>query len=502
MDTSGNYPYPSPPSTSTSPNIAEEPVTVANPSISRLATISEASRETQRHLQHTSAALDAAYSRVRQIRRSLLELSESLPAALSHLRAPDGRWPVSGQNADTFSLPPVSQSPAEELGGRERARGTVSRRRVQSDAHNDRISSDIFMSEGLLHSLMDVPQRTYSAETSTASLPQGDRQPFPRMRVGPSRFTERDDGSTTLGRRVAARTAVAPAITDSSYSTNQSTGDAGQTHEGALNAIAAVTRNREEEIARVLHILNERRRTSPTAPLRTTSRPESTPTRTLSQDPPQLYSHRSSHETPQLSSQAPPNPSSNLQGDSSPGTMPNSARQNSGPSERLSLLSNFSVQNFPIPSTSILPNHPLLFNEPLSYVPSETVDNSLESRYILTSEPAFRGRHYVAHRTRSRTGEELVHNITVDWDEGEPMSWLMPSPNISRRHRNRFSSPRQTLDGLRTTDPVATLPPPPLPIPENSNGSTTPSDHPRRRGWGTSAACAYCRGHAYSLQPV
>lgn len=482
MDSNGSNPYPSPPSTSNSPNIADEPVTAPISSISRLATISEASRETQRHLQHTSAALDAAYSRIRQIRRSLLELSETLPATLSHLRAPDSRWPVPGQNANAFSRLPGSQPPDEELDGREQGRGMVSRHRVQSDAHHDRISSDISMSEGLLHSesLMDIPQRTGLAGTSIASFSQGDPQPPPRMQVGPNHFAERDDGSTTLGRRVATRMAIAPTVTDTVFSTNRSTGDAGQLYEEALNPTAAVTINHEEEIERVLRALNEQRRISPTVPLRATPRRASIPARTLSQDPPQLYPRRSSQGTTHLAS---PNLSSNPQGNLSPGTVPNSVRQNSGSSERVSLLSNYSVQNFPTRSTSNLPNPPLLFNEPLSYVPSETAGNSLESRYLLTSEPAFRGRHYVVHRTRNRTGEELVHNITVNWDEGEPMSWSMPSPNISRRHRNRFSSPRQTLDVLRTTDPVATLPPPPLPIPENSNSSAHPSDHPRRRGW-------------------
>lgn len=482
MDSSGSNLYPSPPSTSNSPNNADEPVTTPSSSISRLAMISEVSRETQRHLQHTSAALDAAYSRIRQIRRSLLELSETLPVALSQLRAPDDRWSVPGH----ISRLPGFRPPDDELDGRGQRRGVISRHRVQSDAHNDRISSDISMSEGLLHSesLMDVPQRTANLNS------QGDLQPLPGMPVGPNRFAGRDDGSTTLGRRVAARIATTPTITDTVFSTNRSTGDTGELYEGVLNPTAAVTINYEEDIQRVLRALNEQRRISPTAPLRATRR-TSTPTRTLSQDPLQLYPRRSSQEFPQLSSQAPPNSSSNLQGNLSPGTIPNSSRQNSGPSERTSLLSNHSVQNIPTRSTSNLPNRPLLFNEPLSHVPSETV-NSLESRYLLNSEPAFRGQHYVVHRTtHNQTGEEVVHNITVDWDEGEPMSWPMPSPNTSRRHRNRFSSPRQTLDILRSTDPVATLPPPSLPIPENSNESTHPSNHPRRRGWGKFAPCMY-----------
>lgn len=302
MDTSGSNPFSSPLSTSNSPNIAEEPVTAPNTSISRLATISEASRETQRHLQYTSAALDAAYSRIRQIRRSLLELSESLPETLSQFHESGGQWPVPGQNTDPISLPPGNQSSTEELSGRGRARRVAPRNRVQSDTHNDRISSDISMSEGLLHSLMDVPQVTTFAGTPTANPPQGNLQPFPRMRANPSRFTERDDGSTTLGRRVAARTAVAPTITDAVFSTNPSTGDAGHLHEGALNAIAAVTRNHEEEIERVLRALNERRRISPTVPLRPTSRRTLISTRSLSQDPPQLYPRRSSQGTPQLSS--------------------------------------------------------------------------------------------------------------------------------------------------------------------------------------------------------
>lgn len=489
MDTNRHSPYPSPPSSSNSPNVADTQVTPPNSSISRRATISamnEASRDTQRHLQQTSAALDAAYNRIRQVRRSLLDLSESLPATLSQLRlhVPEGQV-ASDHDADAFSLPPEFQPPsAQELeemyGARERAPWN----RVLPGSHSGRSSSISSVTESLLRSA-DAQQRA----SSTLGLPGSVLPMHPVARAGPlSRPTPGDDGTTLLGRRVAARIAVVPTVADAASTTNQLIGDVGELYEGAFNSIASVTRSYEEELERVVRVMGERRRTSVAAP----SRPSPRPTSVFaypSQDPRQLSPRRSSEGTTH-NSQASPGTSLNPQWDLGPGSVSNNPRQNSGPSERLSLLSNFSVQNLPTPSMSNMSSHPLIFDEPLSYVPSETSDPSWESRYHPTPESAFQGRNYVVHRTYNRNGEELVHNITVDWDDGDPMSWLMPSPNTSRRHRNRFSS-HQNLDVLRTTDPIVPLPPPPLPPQDYTRTLTNSSDPPRRRGWGKFFLCTF-----------
>lgn len=486
MDTSGNNSYPSPPSSPNSPNVPEEQVTAPNSSILHRATISavsEASRETQRHLQQTSAALDAAYNRIRLVRRSLLQLSESLPAALSQLRlrVPEDQHAL-GHDADTFSLPPVS-SPhsAEELGGGRGARERAPWNHVRSGTRINSLSSDLFVSEGSSH-LIDVEPRTGPALNLFGSVPRT----FPRVRTSPpGRVAQGDDGSTLLGRRVAARIAMAPSVADTTSATNQLMGDIGQIYEGSFNSIASVTSSYEEELERVLRAMDARRRTSPAVPLRTIPPGTSTFARTSSQGLPQLSPQQSSQGTPQSSSQTPPGSSLNPQRDLGAGSVPNSTRQNSGSSERLSLLSNLSVQNFPIPSTSNVQSRPLIFDGHSSYVSPETVDPSRESRYPPAPESTLQGRNYVVRRSYDRNGEELVHNITVDWDDGDPISWLMPSPNVSRRHRNRFSSPRQNLDILRTTDPIAPLPLAPPPPPQGTaNASTNQNDPPRRRGWG------------------
>ncbi|KAF9454970.1 hypothetical protein P691DRAFT_654626 [Macrolepiota fuliginosa MF-IS2] len=481
MDANHNNRYPSPPSSSNSPNVAEERVTPLNSSILRRATISamsEASQETQRHLQQTSAALDAAYNRIYQVRRSLLDLSETLPETLSQLRLhiPDDQSALD-HDADALSLPQNFESlSAAGLLERRDARERAPWNRVRPGSRNDRLSPHDAVSEGFSQLATDQSQVGTALSLSGNTL-----RSFTRVQANPpSRAAvQGDDGSTLLGRRVAARIANAPTVADAASATIQLMGNIGRIYEGTFNSIASVTRNYEDELESVRHIMNERRQTSPAVPSRSTPSQASILARSPSQGLPQLSPHSSSRGAPQSSSQAPPGSSLNPQWDLGPGNVSNNARQNSGPSERLSLLSNFSVQNLPTPSTSNLPSRPLIFDEPLSYVPPETVNPPSGSRYP-PPESAFQGRNYVVHRTYDRNGEELVHNITVDWDDGDPMSWLMPSPVTSRRPRNRFSSPRRNLDVLRNMDPP---PPPPPPPPQETTNTTNSNDLPRRRGW-------------------
>ncbi|KAJ3575911.1 hypothetical protein NP233_g775 [Leucocoprinus birnbaumii] len=482
MDSNGGNPYPSPPSTSNSPNIAEGQATTSESSISRRATISvvgEASQETHRHLQETSAALDAAYNRIRQVRRSLLHLTESLPETLSQLRL-QGSEPESGHVADTFPLPPdLQRSPVNELGGA-RARAPWNRSRPSGQP------SPATNSLSVATSHTNVAPSVSRAENRVFSSLRANRA---------NRDAQGDDGSTILGRRVAARLVAAPTVGEAASATNQFMQDAGQIYERAYNSIVSVTRGYEEDLERVLRIARERRSNSTTVPSRSTLGRTSISAQVSSRSTTQLSPQQSSQST-QISHTPPGSTSSNYNWDLGTGNTPNNARQNTGPSERLSLLSNLSVQNF---ATSNMPSRPLIFDEPLSYVSSDTVDPISESRYHPTSDPdsASQGRTYVVHRRYNRNGEELVHNITVDWDDDDPMSWLMPSPNIARRHRNRFSSPRQNFELLRGSDPLPAIPFQPL-----SGESTTASSSaaptqstssseapnsgdpaPRRRGW-------------------
>ncbi|ESK88961.1 hypothetical protein Moror_13183 [Moniliophthora roreri MCA 2997] len=88
------------------------------------------------------------------------------------------------------------------------------------------------------------------------------------------------------------------------------------------------------------------------------------------------------------------------------------SRQNSGSGGRLSVLSNFSVQNLPTPSSALHHGPSLLFDEPASYDDShrermESIDEEMSSS---------QDRSYVVNRQMTLTGEEYVHEVNVDWE--------------------------------------------------------------------------------------
>lgn len=461
MNTDGTNPCPFP---SNSSNASEErTIAPDSPDIRRIV-IGEASHETHRHLQETSAALGAAYSRIRQIRWSLLQLAESLPMTLSQLRL-QGRE-QSSSHADTFSLLLDFQHTA--VNG-------------QGDAFPD--SNPRSMSIRQMSPTQSAPwngNRTVTVSRTDRDAPG-------------------DDGSTLLGRRADARpvTVTSPTVRDVgdvALATNQLIQDAGRIYTRAYNSVVAVTRGYE----RILRIVGERRRTSPSIPFRPTSR-ASTPARIPSQSTFQLSPRQSPQRTTSRSPRSSLDSSLVSEWDLGPARAFSDIRHNTGPSERLPFPSDFSVQNLPRPSTpsiSNTPDRPRISGEPLSNVSSETVDPTPESRYHLTadSDSAFQGRNYVVHRRYNRNGEELVHNITIDWNEDD--SWSMPSPNNSRRHRNRFSNPRQDFDVLRgetlTTQPPQNSTAPAAPtepsLPASASNSSVSLNSGesslRRRGWG------------------
>jgi hypothetical protein len=462
MDANGN-PNPSPPfSLSNSSNVADTQRRTVNSSILSRATISavtEASRGTHRQ---ASVGLDAAYNRLRQIRRGLWDLPESLPVAIS----PEIQAALS-HDADTSPGFPLSSATGrrERFGSREDATpGQIH----SAAAQNDRVPSDVPLSESSSRSVdRRQPVRpSLGPPHNTLSTNQN----------GTSAGHSEDDEMTLLGRRVAARLAVVPTT---GAATNHY-GGAREVYEGMIDSILSVTRRYEEELEMLGHILGGGRRLPTTGPSRTVSR-SSPAFAYLSQD----RHHASPHQSLRGASQTPQAPQDFLQNPQRDLGAAINREQNLMPSERLSFLSNFAVQNSPTPSDNV-PNRPLIFNEPLRHVPSELNDPSPEPRPHSVSESAFQGRNYVVHRTYNRDGEELVHNITVDWGDRDPLPWLMPSPNTSRRHRNRFSSSgRQDFDVLRTTDPVVPSPsPPPLHAPAPAHTPTSSNDPPRRRGWG------------------
>ncbi|KAJ7071383.1 hypothetical protein C8F01DRAFT_1110320 [Mycena amicta] len=132
------------------------------------------------------------------------------------------------------------------------------------------------------------------------------------------------------------------------------------------------------------------------------------------------------------------------------------------PADRLSLLSNFSsMQNLSTPTSALPRDRPLLFEEPQSY----DVNSRRESRDI--AESAAEQRSYFIHRRLNADGDELVHNINLDWDEDDPLTWIMPPTQF---HQN----PRRRRARYRLTDPEERILEP-IPV--------APGPEPRRRGW-------------------
>lgn len=443
MEANGTNPCPFP---SNSSNVADERTTVPDPSNLRPIVISEVSQETHQHLHETSAVVDAAYNRIRQIRRRLAQLTEALPTTLG-LRELE-------QRSDRTISPPLffQHTPIDRQGV------------AFSDLNPHSVGS------WQMSPIQNAPWNGIQT-----------------MRVSQTNLAG-DDGSTLLGRRVAARLATSPVVEDIASVTDQLIQDAGQVYARAHDSVAAMTRGYESGFEQFLPTEGE---WMPAIPFLSTGG-VSTSAHTPSQSMSQLSPHQSSQRTAFQ-------PSRSSLGSSLDPEWDLSSTHNLVSSERLSLLSNFSVQDLlrpSTPSTSNPPGRPLISDEPLSNALSETVDPISESRHhlIADSDPAFQGRNYVVHRRYNHNGEELVHNITIDWDEDD--SWLMPSPNSSRRYRNRFSNPRpdfdisrtETLESQPTPDSVAPVtqsgPSPPASASNSSVSPNTGETPPRRRGWG------------------
>jgi len=440
METNGTNPCPFP---SNSPNVANERTTAPDPSNLRPIVISEVSQETHQHLHETSAVVDAAHSRIRQIRWSLAQLTEALPTTLAQFDLQE--LEQRSDRTDTISPPLDFQ-------------------------HTPIDGQGIAFSDSNPHSV---------GSWQMSPIQNAPWNGIRTMRVSQTNLAG-DDGSTLLGRRVAARLATSPVVEDIASVTDQLIQDAGQIYARAYDSVVA-----SEQF---LPIEGE---WMPAIPFRSTGR-VSTSAHTPSQSMSQLSPHQSPQRTASQSSRSSLGSSLDPEWDLG-------STHNLVSSERLSLLSNFSVQDLLRPSTPSASNTPgrsLISDEPLNNALSETVDPISESRHhlIADSDPAFQGRNYVVHRRYNNDGEELVHNITIDWDEDD--SWLMPSPNSSRRHRNRFSNPRPDFD-ISRTDTLEPQPPPDsvAPVTQSgpslsasaSNSSVSPNSgetRPRRRGWG------------------
>ncbi|KAK0208884.1 hypothetical protein DFS33DRAFT_1306180 [Desarmillaria ectypa] len=463
--------YPSPASSATQSNV--EPELVAQPP----ATTSRASDhyQTQTNLQHASTALQAAYRRIRQVRRSLLELSDAIPTrdwdnrveGDSELRPRHDAIMLTGSMFDDSGE--SSDEPFEV----DRLRGALPAMEGRDlERQSDPARSSLYFNLVRENDISDVPSR-YSrlplaplgsiSESTTPPLAPAPPPLILNSPISPPRLPRRsllesgllrrrelsDDPSTTTGRRVATLEAASSNnYTDSpvAMSASDELLTLPLSAERDFEHLRSIVRQRRSDpgvSARVDLLLENIRRTNGDRPTRSLDSPNA---RNGSQNasnptPRTSYGSRRFRYSRPTSVQSPVSPSS----------------------DRLSLLSNFSIQNLPTPTSSILSHPPLLFDEPLSYV--QPSDPNFQSRSALdrdgsTTEDQDRRGYYISRRLNSE-GQEHVHNVQVDWSD-DAMAWLMPTRDRLQQDQSAQSRihTRRPRDGT-ITGPRMTMSPPP-----------------------------------------
>lgn len=464
--------YPSPASSATQSNV--EPELVAQPS----STTSRAPDhyQTQSNLQHASTALQAAYRRIRQVRRSLLELSDAIPTrdwenrveGDSELRPRHDAIMLTGSMFDDSGE--SSDEPFEV----ERLRGALPAMEGRDlERQSDSARSSLYLDFVRENDMSDVPSR-YSrlplaplGSISESTTPPPAPAPPPLILnspISPPRLPRRsllesgllrrrelsDDPSTTTGRRVAALEAAGSsnyAESPVAMSGSDELLTLPLSAERDFEHLRSIVRQRRSDpgvSARVDLLLENIRRTNadrPTRSLDTPNAPRNGSQNTSNPTPRTSYGSRRFRYSRPTSMQSPVSSSS----------------------DRLSLLSNFSIQNLPTPTSSILSHPPLLFDEPLSYV--QPSDPNFQSRSALdrdgsTAEDQERRGYYISRRLNSE-GQEHVHNVQVDWPD-DAMAWLMPTRDRLLQDQSAQSRihTRRPRDGTITGPRVTTSPPP------------------------------------------
>ncbi|KAF7306495.1 hypothetical protein MIND_00440800 [Mycena indigotica] len=378
----------------------------------------------QQSLRAASTALQAAYRRIRQIRRSLDLSNDSMPS-------PDPMGP-------NHSALLLTASPIEDEG---------------SDAEDgidfsDRQARDYPPFSWSDHQPVPPPPPRSRGLQLPSPSPSTSEPLYMPLRFGlgshapPRNQSIMDDAATLLGRNVAQREAAGPS--------SRPLVDPGFEHE-------------------MVQWRNITRRTDPgTSASRVDALSRSElmrNARSLDTEPPHPRQQLANISTNVPHAWPPRNrwrvyrPNETRQGSNSVQS-PSSAqpRPRPPPTDRLSLLSNFStMQNLATPTSTLSRDRPLLFEEPQSYI------NSRRGSREMFESPA--ERNYFIHRRLNADGDELVHNINLDWDDDDPLNWIMPM-----NHMNHPPNPRRRRQRYRITNTRDLIP-------------TPPSPEPRRRGW-------------------
>lgn len=352
--------------------------------------VEEQHAESQRHLYQASVALEAAYDRVRQVRRSLLQLSDTLPASNSQPRTStlDNRQIGPSHEAIVLTGDPLvredEQSPPATPPFFPPYPSPQPER--QAPYHSRNFSAEGMRNLNLNTSGPSTTRRTLPPHSSSISQPfRSSGSPSHRSLSDASQSMQvgiyRDDPSTALGRRVAAREAAGR------LNSSASRRDSDPADPGTLQYFG---HSQRPDLGRLDPLIEDGEREdilSRTLEGRRSARPH--PVSLRSQEARRSQGVRS--DTRQLSRSS-----------------------FSDRSERLSLLSNFPAQNLMTPLSSNIPR-PLLFDEPSSYA---------SAREEIAEESPLR-RNYVIHRRLGPDGEERVHNINLEWNDDDLPSWLL-----------------------------------------------------------------------------
>ncbi|KAG5353882.1 hypothetical protein C0989_001135 [Termitomyces sp. Mn162] len=374
-------------------------------------------RETQMALQRTSVTLEAAYSRIRRLRRSISEITDSTTSGERQNRpsvdndifsglAPSGVGEPSSTafpHDDSF-VPPTPQLPTVRL--------PSSSRRLNRD-------------------LPPLSTAVLSRDTpSSSSSPTASQAPYSHLarsqlesRLQRQRESLTDDAATFLGRRVAAREAARTSTTNP----GRSNSNPFSRFEGYFAQLIA---NVEREFDHLRQQRSELTRT-----LSPDTRPTPLSRRTIELR--RQLAARSREGSPPVNSFLLPQQDLHRRRL----TLPSRSSTISSRSERLSLLSNFSsIQNLPTP-VSTGSSRIVLFEEPNSYTDdfSESRSDIVSNEYGTESD--------TGHMVRTRVnadGEEHVHPISLLEGFDEPLILMgQGARRVAQRGQREVVSQRQ-----------------------------------------------------------
>jgi hypothetical protein len=462
--------YPSPVSSPRSPTLGDIQAVPAG-------VISEPT--TQRNLLQTSVALEAAYRRIRQARRNLLELTETIPLQDVQTRANELNDLNPGYEAITLTGEPAYLYNAEddEDGmSREIAYSNMETRLRRYETipaldfqDTDRSTSYDTMPSNYIGSLPFTPSHPPTMHLPPLSPYSPPMYLHPRRLQPESQLARRrelapNDPTTSIGRRVAAR--EAGSVTSPSFTSPW---------DGAPSRLATAI---EWDIEQV-RIAAAQRRTDPARPetqlMDTTSRVSrsldiDTTRRTIRN---QALQTRATNSTPPLG----PPVESRRQRSGRGSAYPSPQSPTSNQSGRLSILSNLPVQNLTTPVSAV--SRPLLFEEPSSYVPAADFTRPYASFRDDSNVPVGGERSYVIRRTINADGEEHVHPINFEWNEEEASPWVPPRRQRDDLFVEYMSPPRRHAPSVRYVQRSDTV------QIAQTDGNALSSRTRRRRGWGT-----------------